>query len=137
MSSNCGNGGKRKGKQNFGRSELNDVPNSRVVHEQGWYFSSNTAYAQSMQQKTVTFRAPGDKIKALDSLAALQQRDRSFVLNEAVDQYLSLNEYHVALINEGLRQADAGELVPHEEVRRRLASLMKPESARKLKKKTK
>ena len=63
-----------------------------------------------MQQKTVTFRAPGDKIKALDSLAALQQRDRSFVLNEAVDQYLSLNECHIALINEGIRQADAGKL---------------------------
>jgi predicted transcriptional regulator len=90
-----------------------------------------------MQQKTVTFRAPGDKIKALDSLAALQQRDRSFVLNEAVDQYLALNEYHIAVIKEGIRQADAGELVLHEEVRRRLASLMKPEAARKLKKKTK
>jgi RHH-type transcriptional regulator, rel operon repressor / antitoxin RelB len=87
-----------------------------------------------VQQKTVTFRAPGDKIKALDSLAALQQRDRSFVLNEAVDQYLSLNEYHVALIKEGIRQADAGELVPHEEVGRRLAALMKP-TARKLSKK--
>jgi predicted transcriptional regulator len=90
-----------------------------------------------MQQKTVTFRAPGDKIKALDSLAALQQRDRSFVLNEAVDQYLSLNEYHVALIKEGIRQADAGDLVPHEEVLRRLASLMKSAAARKLRKRAK
>jgi len=90
-----------------------------------------------MQQKTVTFRAPGSKIKALDSLAALQQRDRSFVLNEAVDQDLSLNEYHIALIQEGIRQADAGELVPHEEVRRRLTSLVKPASARKLKKSAK
>ena len=90
-----------------------------------------------MQQKTVTFRAPGSKIKALDSLAALQQRDRSFVLNEAVDQYLSLNEYHIAVIKEGIRQADAGELVPHEEVRRRLASLMKPAPARKPKKSAK
>jgi predicted transcriptional regulator len=90
-----------------------------------------------MQQKTVTFRAPGDKIKTLDSLAALQQRDRSFVLNEAVDQYLSLNEYHIGLIKEGIRQADAGKLTPHEEVRRRLASLTKPEPARKPKKKTK
>ena len=87
-----------------------------------------------MQQKTVTFRAPGNKIKALDALAALQQRDRSFVLNEAVDQYLSLNEYHVALIKEGIRQADAGELVPHEEVGRRLAVLMKPSAARRLRK---
>ncbi|HEY3988649.1 MAG TPA: CopG family transcriptional regulator [Acidobacteriaceae bacterium] len=88
-----------------------------------------------MQQKTVTFRAPGSKIKALDSLAALQQRDRSFVLNEAVDQYLSLNEYHVALIKEGIRQADAGQLIPHEEVRRRLTSLAKPAATRKPRKK--
>ncbi len=78
-----------------------------------------------MQQKTVTFRASGDKIKALDALAELQQRDRSFVLNEAVDQYLSLNEYHVSLIKEGVRQADAGLLTPHEEVRQRLLSRRK------------
>lgn len=82
-----------------------------------------------MQQKTVTFRAPGEKIKALDALAELQQRDRSFVLNEALDQYLSLNEYHVALIREGIRQADAGLLTPHEEVRRRLLSRSKTTTA--------
>jgi predicted transcriptional regulator len=87
-----------------------------------------------MQQKTVTFRAPSDKIKTLDSLAALQQRDRSFVLNEAVDQYLSLNEYHTALIKEGIRQAEAAELIPHEEVRGRLLSQRKPAAARKLRK---
>jgi RHH-type transcriptional regulator, rel operon repressor / antitoxin RelB len=87
-----------------------------------------------MPQKTVTFRAPGAKIKALDALAALQQRDRSFVLNEAVDQYLSLNEYQVARIKEGIRQADAGLLTPHEEVRQRLLSRSKPAAARKLRK---
>jgi predicted transcriptional regulator len=87
-----------------------------------------------MQQKTVTFRAPQNKIKALDSLAALQQRDRSFLLNEAVDQYLSLNDYHIALIKEGIRQAEAGKLVAHQDVRRRLASVMKPATARRSRK---
>lgn len=77
-----------------------------------------------MQQKTVTFRAPGDKIKALDSLAALQQRDRSFILNEAVDQYLSLNEYHIAVIKEGIRQDNAGEHVSHEDVGKLVSSLI-------------
>jgi predicted transcriptional regulator len=78
-----------------------------------------------MQQKTVTFRAPGNKIKALDSLAALQQRDRSFVLNEAVDQYLALNEYHIAVIKEGIRQDNAGEHVSHEDVGKLVSSLIK------------
>jgi predicted transcriptional regulator len=77
-----------------------------------------------MQQKTVTFRAPGDKIKALDSLAALQRRDRSFVLNEAVDQYLSLNEYHIAVIKEGIRQDNAGEHVSHDDIGNLVSSLI-------------
>ena len=89
-----------------------------------------------MQQKTVTFRAPGDKIKALDSLAKLQQRDRSFVLNEAVDQYLSLNDYHIALIKEGIRQDNAGEHVSHEQVRALVASMRK-QPARKIRSRTK
>jgi predicted transcriptional regulator len=39
------------------------------------------------------------------------------VLNEALNQYLSLQEYHRALVEEGLRQADAGELMEHAAVK--------------------
>jgi RHH-type rel operon transcriptional repressor/antitoxin RelB len=69
-----------------------------------------------MGLKTVTFRTSYEKAAALDSAAALQQRNRSFVINEAVDQYLSLQEYHLALIDEGIREAAAGNVVSHEEV---------------------
>ncbi len=72
--------------------------------------------------KTVTFRASEEKISALDSLADAQKRDRSFLINEAVDQYLSLNEYHRDLIEQGLRQDAAGKSIAHEEVRRKAAS---------------
>ena len=51
-----------------------------------------------MALKTVTFRLPEEKLQALDSVAKLQQRDRSIVINEAVTQYLSLYDYHRALI---------------------------------------
>jgi predicted transcriptional regulator len=44
------------------------------------------------------------------------------VINEAVDQYLSLQEYHLALIDEGIRQAEAGNVVSHEEVQAMAAS---------------
>jgi len=69
-----------------------------------------------MSLKTLTFRAPEEKVAALDAIAAMQQRDRSFVINEAVDQYLSLQEYHLALIDEGIRAADAGQFIDHGEV---------------------
>jgi predicted transcriptional regulator len=81
------------------------------------------AYSQPMQQKKITFRAPRSKIKALDSLAKVRQCNRSFVLNEALDQYLAWNEHCKAQIEEGLRQIRAGETVSHEEVRALVASL--------------
>ena len=68
----------------------------------------------AMQNTTVSFRIPTAKVKALAKLAALQERDRSYLLNEAVDQYLALNEYHIEHIREGLRQAQSGRFVSNE-----------------------
>jgi predicted transcriptional regulator len=78
-----------------------------------------------MALKTVTVRIPEEKVKKLDKAAKQQRRDRSFVLNEAVDEYLSLQEYHLALIEEGIRQDEAGEVISHEEVMKRISSLSK------------
>ena len=66
--------------------------------------------------KTVSFYTDAKKLEALDALAAAQQRDRSLLLNEAVENYLDLNDYHVGLIQRGIEQADAGELTDHAEV---------------------
>ena len=40
---------------------------------------------------------------------------------EDVPQDPSLDEYHRALIKEGIRQCDAGEVIEHEELMRRAA----------------
>jgi predicted transcriptional regulator len=37
-------------------------------------------------------------------------------LNEAVAQYLSLQHYHRELIEQGLREDDAGDVIEHEAV---------------------
>ncbi len=73
--------------------------------------------------KTVSFRTDAKKVEALDALATLQDRDRSYLLNQAVDNYLDLNQYHIDLIENGIRQADAGELVDHHEVVKMAARL--------------
>jgi predicted transcriptional regulator len=83
--------------------------------------------------KTVTFRILEEKVAALDAAASHQQRDRSFVLNEAVDHYLSLQAYHLALMDEGIRAADAGDMVPHSEVVKMAASWSKQSLAKKKK----
>jgi len=53
----------------------------------------------------------------------VQDRDRSYLLNQAVDNYLDLQQYHIELIEKGIRQADAGELVDHSEVEKMVAKL--------------
>ena len=83
-----------------------------------------------MTTKTITFRVQEEKLQALDSIADIQQRDRSFILNEAVSQYLSLQEYHRELIEEGIRQDDAGEVVDHSEVRKMVATWSRKQEAR-------
>ena len=73
--------------------------------------------------KTVSFRTDSKKVEALDALASSYDRDRSYLLNEAVDNYLDLQRYHIELIEEGVRQADAGELVDHSDVEKIVAKL--------------
>jgi predicted transcriptional regulator len=68
-------------------------------------------------KKTISFRLEPQKLAALDTLAKAQTRDRTFLLNEAVDAYLDVQRWQIEHIREGLRQATAGMGADHEEVR--------------------
>lgn len=70
-----------------------------------------------MDKQTITFRSDPKKVKALDRLARSLDRDRSYLLNEAVDQYLSVHEYHLEQISKGLQEARAGKLVDYDKVK--------------------
>ena len=71
-------------------------------------------------EKTISFRACADKIDALDSLAAAQDRPRSYLINEAITNYIELHAYQDALVRQGLEEMREGRIVSHEEVVRRL-----------------
>ena len=79
---------------------------------------------QANDKLTVSFRLDAGKVAELDELGKAQARDRTFLLNEAVDAYLEMQRWQLAHIEEGVRQADSGMGKPHEEVvakwRRRL-----------------
>jgi predicted transcriptional regulator len=83
-----------------------------------------------MTLKTVSFRALSAKIDRIDSLAGTQQRDRTFILNEAIDNYLDLHDYHRSLIEQGLDDAAAGRVVSHERVERQLSAQRKARKSR-------
>ncbi|MGD0697747.1 MAG: CopG family transcriptional regulator [Terriglobia bacterium] len=70
-----------------------------------------------MEKQTVTFPLDSDKVAALDTLAEALDRDRDSLLSEAVTAYLDVQQWQVEQIRAGLRQAEAGELIDHDEVR--------------------
>lgn len=68
------------------------------------------------EKDTVTFRVDTQKKAALDSIAASLDRDRSYVLNEAIRAYIELYGWQLAHVQEGIRQADEGEFASDGEV---------------------
>jgi predicted transcriptional regulator len=74
-----------------------------------------------MDKTTISFRIDQEKVEALDMLAEAVDRDRSYLLNEAVEAYLDVQQWQLAQIKESLKQADAGELIDHEKVRKMAA----------------
>ena len=69
-----------------------------------------------MDLKTISFRLPNKKKDALDAIATALDRDRSYVLNEAVDAYLEVHRWQIEHIKAGLRQAAAGKFATKAEV---------------------
>jgi predicted transcriptional regulator len=71
-------------------------------------------------EKTISFRAKAQKIDALDSLAAAQDRPRSYLINEAITNYIQLHAYQDALVHKGSEDMRCGLVVSHEQVVKRL-----------------
>ena len=72
-----------------------------------------------MAQKTkdtLSFRLDGNKRKELDKLARFMDRDRSYLLDEAVENYLDHNRWMTEHIKAAVREADAGNFATDKEV---------------------
>ena len=74
-------------------------------------------YYPGMDKQTVTFRLGSKKVAALDKLADSMDRDRTYLLSEAVDAYLELQLWQLEQIRSGIAEADAGKLLPHSKVK--------------------
>ena len=71
-------------------------------------------------EKTISFRAVTQKIDALYSLASAQDRSRSYLINQAITNYIELHAYQDALVRKGLDEMRQGRVVRHEEIVKRL-----------------
>jgi predicted transcriptional regulator len=79
-----------------------------------------------MSSTTFTVRVDTGTKKRLERLAKSTGRSRSFLTAEALNEYLDVNEWQVEGIRAAIASFDAGEGVPHDEVRRMIKSWERP-----------
>jgi predicted transcriptional regulator len=70
-----------------------------------------------MEKQTISFRLESEKVAALDALADSMDRDRTYLLSEAIQAYLETQQWHLEQIKAGIAEADAGQLVDHASVK--------------------
>jgi RHH-type transcriptional regulator, rel operon repressor / antitoxin RelB len=61
----------------------------------------------------VTLRLDRDIKRRLDKLAKATERSRAALAAEAVRQFVELNEWQIAAIEEGVRDAESGRFIDH------------------------
>lgn len=61
----------------------------------------------------VTLRLDAATRKRLDRLAKTTERSRAALAADAVRQYLEVNEWQIAAIQEGVREANRSRLIDH------------------------
>lgn len=74
-------------------------------------------------QKTTTVRFEQDTLALLDQVAQTLGRPRSWIINDAVTRYLEYEVWFMDEVRQGLLAAEAGDLVPHDEVKNAVRSL--------------
>lgn len=78
--------------------------------------------AQTTATTTFTIRVPTSVKRRLDKLAKATSRTRSWLAADAVTAYVTEQDWQLAEIEEGIKDAAAGRVASHEEVKRWLNS---------------
>jgi predicted transcriptional regulator len=72
---------------------------------------------EELTMSTVTARIPEETAAKLNALAKATNRSKSFIVANALDQFLEEQAWQVARINESIAQADAGNFASNAEVK--------------------
>jgi predicted transcriptional regulator len=82
-----------------------------------------------MAKTTLSFRTEEDFRDRLDQLAKSRRRDRSYLINEAVEHYLAFQDWQDAQTKAGLEDVEQGRTVPHAQAVAWIRALDTDESA--------
>jgi len=69
-----------------------------------------------MEKVNVTVRLEKDSVEFLDVVAKSYDRDRSYLIKEAVNSFISKHRWQIDDIKKGISEADAGDFASDEEM---------------------
>ncbi len=81
--------------------------------------------------RIISFRIEPDRVAELDAIAKSLDRDRSHLLNEAVESWLDQQRRFVAMVNDGLRASKSGKTIGDEDLDSLVGSWVKARSSKK------
>ena len=81
--------------------------------------------------RIISFRIAPERVAELDSIAKSLDRDRSHLLNEAVESYLNQQRRLVVMVKEGLRASKNGKTIADEDLDALIGSWVKAKPPRK------
>jgi predicted transcriptional regulator len=71
-----------------------------------------------MKKVNVTCRLESDAVAFLDTLGKNMERDRSYLIKDAVNQYIEMHRWQIEEIEKAIGEADRGEFASDEKVER-------------------
>ena len=69
-----------------------------------------------MAKEQMSLRLPKETRLKLEKLAKETNRTKSFLAIEAIEEYCELQSWQIEAIKEGIKAADEGHVVSHEEI---------------------
>jgi predicted transcriptional regulator len=68
----------------------------------------------------VSIRTEEETLQALDKIAESLDRNRNWIINEAIKNYLELHEWQIEQVRQGFADAQADRTLSHEQVKNRI-----------------
>jgi RHH-type transcriptional regulator, rel operon repressor / antitoxin RelB len=68
------------------------------------------------ETRLISVRVPTAVAAKLEALASSTDRSKSYLAAQAIEEYITTQEWQIATIKEGIKSADAGEFVDHAKV---------------------
>jgi predicted transcriptional regulator len=75
----------------------------------------------SERGRVVTANLPEDLVVRMDEIATRMDRSKSWIIRQAVSEWIAEEERRDELTREALKDVDEGRTIPHEEVLERFA----------------